>query len=129
MKFAQTTVYVIKGLQCNLLGLSELRKLGLLTVENNVCKIEDMSIPSSVTTGELSTDCTGFASAPEQSVIATTCSFMTNCRGISRHNLQCLPVPAEAEKIEIKKGRDDPDCNLMASSKREATMTPAIGLQ
>ena len=40
MKFAQTTVYVIKGLQCNLLGLSELRKLGLLAVENNVCKIE-----------------------------------------------------------------------------------------
>ena len=112
MKFAKTTVYVIKGLQCNLLGLSELRKLGILAVENIVCKIEVMSIPSSVTTGELSTDCKAFASAPAQSAIPTTCSSMANCRDISRHNLQCLPVPAEAKKIKIKKGRDDPDCNL-----------------
>ena len=40
LKFVKTTVYVIKGLQCNLLGLKELRELGLLAVENNVCKIE-----------------------------------------------------------------------------------------
>ena len=33
LKFVKTTVYVIKGLQCNLLGLKELRKLGLLAVE------------------------------------------------------------------------------------------------
>ena len=54
-KFAKTTVYVIKGLQYNLLGLNELRKLGLLAVENNVCRIEAVWIPCSVTTGELTT--------------------------------------------------------------------------
>ena len=116
MKFAKTTVYVIKGLQCKLLGLSELRKLGLLAVENNVCKIEDMSIPSSVTTGELSTDCKGFDSAPAPSVIATTCSSMTNCRDIGRHKFQCLPVPEEAEKVRNGKGLDDFGCNIMVPS-------------
>ena len=40
LKFVKTTVYVIKGLQCNLLGLKELMKLGLLAVENNTCRIE-----------------------------------------------------------------------------------------
>ena len=40
LKFVKTTVYMIKGLQCNLLGLKELKKLGLLAVENNVCRIE-----------------------------------------------------------------------------------------
>ena len=94
LNFSKTTVYVIKGLQCNLLVLSELRKFGSLAVENNVCKIEDVSISPSVTTGELSTDCKGFASASAPSVIATTCSSMSNCRDISRHKFQCLTVPA-----------------------------------
>ena len=40
LKFVKTTVYVITGLQCNLLGLEELKKLGLLVIENNVCRIE-----------------------------------------------------------------------------------------
>ena len=40
LKFVMTTVYVIKGLQCNLLGLKELGKLGLLAVKNDVCRIE-----------------------------------------------------------------------------------------
>ena len=40
LKFVKTTVYVIKGPQCNLLGLKELMKLGLLAVENNICRIE-----------------------------------------------------------------------------------------
>ena len=44
LKFAKTTVYVIKRLQCNLLRLKKLIKLGLLAVENNVCRIK-MSPP------------------------------------------------------------------------------------
>ena len=36
LKFTTTTVYGIKGLLCNLLGLNELRKFGLLAVENYV---------------------------------------------------------------------------------------------
>ena len=129
LKFAKTTVYVIKGSQCNLLELSELRKLGLLAVENNVRKIGDVSILSSVTTGELSTDCEGFASAPAPSVIATTCSSMTDCRDIGRHKFQCLTVPAGVEKVENRKGLDDLDCNSMVPSKKEATSPLAIGLQ
>ena len=54
---------------------------------------------------------------------------MTNCRYISRHKLQCLPVPAKAEKIKNRIGLDDLDCNSMVPSKREATMTLAVGLQ
>ena len=71
LKFAKITVCVIKELQCNSLGLSKSRKLGLLAVENNVCKIEDVSTPSSATTDELTTACKDFSSAPASSVIAT----------------------------------------------------------
>ena len=77
-KFAKTTVYVIKGLQCNLLGLNKLRKLGLLAVENKVCRIEAVSIQSSVTTGELTTDSKGFASAsaPSTTSMAIGCFWI-----------------------------------------------------
>ena len=124
LKLAKTTVCAIKGLQCNLLGLSELKKLGLLAVKLNVCKIDDVSIPSSVTTGELTTGRKGFASAPSQSVLATTCSCMRNSRDINRHKFQ-----AEVEKVENRKGLDDIDCNFMVPSKRGVTRTLAIGLQ
>ena len=103
LKLAKTTVCAIKGLQCNILGLSELKKLGLLAVKLNVCKIDDVSIPSSVTTGELTTGRKGFASAPSQSVLATTCSCMRNSRDINRHKFQRLTVPAEVEKVENRK--------------------------
>ena len=33
LKFVKTTVYVIKGLQCNLLGLKELMKLDYLRLK------------------------------------------------------------------------------------------------
>ena len=56
LKFAKTIVYVIEGLQCNLVELSKLWNPGLLAVEHNLFKIEDASMLSSVTTGELTTD-------------------------------------------------------------------------
>ena len=129
LKLAKMTVYVIKGLQCNLLRISELKKLVLLAVKFSVCKIEDVSIPSSVTTGELTTDCKGYASAPAPSVLATTCSSMTNGRDINSHKYQCLTVPVAVEKVENRKGLDDPYCNFMVPSKRGVTRTLTKGLQ
>ena len=87
-----------------------------------------VSIPSSVTTGELTTDRKGYASAPAPSVLATTCSSMTNCRDIKRHKYQCLTVPVGIEKFENRKGLDDPDWNFMVPSKRGVTRTLAKGL-
>ena len=73
--------------------LSEFKKLGLLVVENNVCKIKVVSILVFGTTGEMTTDCKGFASASASSVTAITCSTIY-CRDIGRHKFQCLPLPA-----------------------------------
>ena len=56
LKFTKTTVHINNGSQVNSLGLSKLRKLSLLAVKNNVCKVEDISILSSVNTGEFGTD-------------------------------------------------------------------------
>ena len=75
----------------------------MFAVENSVCKIEDVSIPSSFTTGEMTTGYKGFSSALAPSVIATICSFMANCRDICRHKFQCLTVPAGVEKVEKRK--------------------------
>ena len=54
---------------------------------------------------------------------------MANCSDVNRHKFQCLTVPVGIEKFENRKGLDDPDCNLMVPTTREATLTPAIRLQ
>ena len=106
-----------------------MRKLGLFAVENSVCKIEDVSILSFVTAGELCTNCKDFASALAPSVIVTICPSMTNCRDIGRQKFQCLADPAGVEKVENRKGLDDIDCSSMTPSKRGVTRTLAIDLQ
>ena len=68
------------------------------------------------------------SSALALSVIATTCSSMTNCRDIDRHKFLCLPFSVRVEKAKNKKGLDS-DCNCMVPNKRRVTRILALSLQ